>query len=294
VKTLSIFFNKVPIWLIVSAVVIVVGSMSLAQEAGKAAPAAGAGGDGKTEVVSTPEISFLMLLEAGGLQFMIPIGLCSLLGVTIIIERSISLRRRAIMPRGFMPGLKAVFRHDSRDRSAGLDYCHADGSPISRVVGAAIRKLHKPEETVERAIEDAGGIEVLRLRRYLRLLYGVSAVAPMIGLLGTVWGMIKAFQVAAVAGLGKAGLLAEGIYIALVTTLAGLVVAIPVLMFYYYFQGKIDDVVHEMNDVTMDFLDHYTTEENRLVPPVVPSQAVASEAVVAAASNSGRGDWSQD
>lgn len=299
-RTLRAFFEKVPIWLIVSVVVIVVGGPMLAQEAGKAAPVAGddavAAGDDKTEKVTTPEMSFLELLEAGGLQFMIPIGLCSLLGVTIIIERSISLRRRAIMPRNFMPGLKSVFRHDGGDRSAGLDYCHADGSPIARVVAAAIRKLHKPQETVERAIEDAGGIEVLRLRRYLRLLYGVSAVAPMIGLLGTVWGMIKAFQVAAVAGLGKAGLLAEGIYIALVTTLAGLVVAIPVLMFYYYFQGKIDDVVHEMNDVTMDFLDHYVTEESYVSPPPSPasSQVAAPEAVVATAANIPVNDWSQD
>jgi biopolymer transport protein ExbB len=299
VNMLRVFFNRVPIWLIVSAVVIVVGSMALAQGEGKPAPAGGAvvedGGD-KAEIVSTPEISFLMLLEAGGLQFMIPIGLCSLLGVTIIIERSISLRRRAIIPREFMPGLKEVFHHDGRDRAAGLDYCRADGSPISRVVAAAIRKLHKPQETVERAIEDAGGIEVLRLRRYLRLLYGVSAVAPMIGLLGTVWGMIKAFQVAAVAGLGKAGLLAEGIYIALVTTFAGLVVAIPVLMFYYYFQGKIDDVVHEMNDVTVDFLEHYTAEEDQMTPsPVSGSRPPAPPEVVAAVTgNGGSGDWSQD
>ena len=298
-EMLRTFFNKVPIWLIVSAVVIVIAGPMLAQEAGKAVPAAGGAAeaeDGKAAKVSTPEISFLGLLEAGGLQFMIPIGLCSLLGVTIIIERSISLRRRTIMPRGFMPGLKSVFRHDGGDRSAGLDYCHADGSPISRVVAAAIRKLHKPQETVERAIEDAGGIEVLRLRRYLRLLYGVSAVAPMIGLLGTVWGMIKAFQVAAVAGLGKAGLLAEGIYIALVTTLAGLVVAIPVLMFYYYFQGKIDDVVHEMNDVSMDFLDHYVTEESHLAPspPPTPPPAVELESAVATATDTGNSDWSQD
>ncbi|MDP6636107.1 MAG: MotA/TolQ/ExbB proton channel family protein [Phycisphaerae bacterium] len=295
---LRVLFNRVPIWLIVAAVVIVVGSMSLAQEAGNPVPAAGGaaveGGGDKTETVSTPEISFLGLLEAGGLQFMIPIGLCSLLGVTIIIERSISLRRRAIIPRAFMPGLKSVFHHDGGDRTAGLDYCRANGSPISRVVAAAIRKLHKPQETVERAIEDAGGIEVLRLRRFLRLLYGVSAIAPMIGLLGTVWGMIKAFQVAAVAGLGKAGLLAEGIYIALVTTLAGLVVAIPVLMFYYYFQGKIDDVVHEMNDVTMDFLDHYIAEEDELASAPVRTRAAEPATVAAAAGNTGRDDWSQD
>jgi len=298
VKTLTAFFNKVPIWLFVSVVVAAVAlPMCMAQDAGNAdPPPAKAAEGGKAEVVSTPEMSFLELLEAGGLQFMIPIGLCSILALTIIIERLIVLRRKAIMPPGFMPGLKSVFRHDSKDRSAGLEYCHADGSPISRVVAAAIRRLHRSEEAVERAIEHAGELEVSKLRRFLRLLFGVSAVAPMIGLLGTVWGMIKAFQVASVAGLGKAGLLAEGIYIALVTTLAGLVVAIPVLMFYYYFQGKIHDVVHEMNDLAMEFLDHYITEDRQVMrQAAVPATEPQPEpAMVSISPDEEAADWSQD
>jgi len=311
VKILISFFSKVPIWLVVSVVVAAAAvPMCMGQGADKAAPpaAAKAKADGavEAEVVTTPEMSFLELLEAGGLQFMIPIGLCSLLGLTIIIERCIVLRRKAIMPPGFMERLKAVFHHDSQDRTAGLEFCHADGSPISQIVAAAIRKLHKSEEAVERAIEDAGAIEVSKLRRFLRLLYGVSAVAPMIGLLGTVWGMIKAFQVAAVAGLGKAGLLAEGIYIALVTTLAGLVVAIPVLMFYYYFLGKIDDVVHEMNDLTVEFLDHYAAEDRQIAqfrtaragaaePLFEPEPAMAVVSAEEEVSGSGGDtDWSQD
>jgi len=246
--------NAVPMWLAVAVVILVAGvGLSLAQD-----------GDGgaKVETKTTPRITFLELLHKGGLQFMIPIGLCSLLGLTIIIERLFALRRSVVMPKTFLPGLKGVFRHEGKDRQAGLDYCAADGSPLSRVVAAGIRKLHKKsEEAVENAIEDAGALEVDKLRRNLHLLYGVSAVTPMLGLLGTVWGMIEAFQVASIVGLGKAESLATGIYQALVTTFAGLVVAIPVLILYYYFLGKIDQMLHEMNDVTTDFVDHYTAGE---------------------------------
>lgn len=243
--------SVVPVWLAVAAVVLAVGAgLCYAQ---------GAGGDENIEETATPKMTFLQLLRKGGLQFMIPIGLCSVLGVTIIIERLFALRKSKVMPRSFMPGLKSVLDHGSSDRRAGLDFCNSDGSPLSRVVAAGIRKLHKSDETVERAIEDAGALEVDKLRRNMHLLFGVSAVAPMLGLLGTVWGMIDAFQVTSALGTGKGKSLATGIYQALVTTFAGLVVAIPVLILYYYFQGKIDQTVHQMNDVTMEFMDHYTS-----------------------------------
>ena len=246
-------FRGVPIWLVAAAMVLIIGGgLCLAQDGDQGAA---------TEEKKTPKMTFLDLLEKGGLQFMIPIGLCSLLGVTIIIERLFALRKSAVMPRSFLPGLKGAFRHDEKDRKAGLDYCAADGSPLSRVVAAGIRKLHKNAEAVESAIEDAGALEVDKLRRNMHMLYGVSTVTPMLGLLGTVWGMIEAFQVASIAGLGKAESLATGIYQALVTTFAGLAVAIPILILYYYFVSKIDVMVHEMNDLTMEFVDHYTGGE---------------------------------
>lgn len=257
--------NVVPVWLVVAAVILVAGAgLGMAQDDDPPA----AGGDAAAPTVvkkTTPRITFLQLLHKGGLQFMIPIGLCSLLGLTIIIERLFALRRSVVLPKTFLPGLKGVFRHDDKDRQGGLDYCFADNSPLSRVVSAGIRKLHKSEEAVENAIEDAGALEIDKLRRHLHLLYGVSVVTPMLGLLGTVWGMIEAFQVASIAGLGKAESLATGIYQALVTTFAGLVVAIPVLVLYYYFLGKIDQMAHEINDVATDFVDHYTAGE-LLVP----------------------------
>jgi len=254
VKRKTGVFSIVPVWLIVAAVVLVAGAgLCRAQD-----DATGAAAGAETEATSTPQMTFLELLEKGGLQFMIPIGLCSLVGLTIIIERLLALRKSAVIPRSFMPGLKGVFNGEHRDPQAGLDYCNAHRSPLSRVVAAGIRKMKRSEEAVERAVEDAGAIEVDKLRRNMHLLFGVSAVAPMLGLLGTVWGMIEAFQVASIAGLGKASKLATGIYQALVTTFAGLVVAIPVLILYYYFLGKIDQMVHQMNDVTMEFVDLYT------------------------------------
>jgi len=260
--------HTVPVWLIVAAVILVVGAgLSLAQPAGgEAGGTDAAKGETQSETrteTKTSKMTFLELLHKGGLQFMIPIGLCSVLGLTIIIERLFALRSSVVMPKTFLPGLKGVFRRDAKDRQAGLDYCTADGSPLSRVVAAGIRKLHKSEEAVERAIEDAGALEVDKLRRNLHLLYSVSAVAPMLGLLGTVWGMIDAFQITSMAEAGddKAVGLATGIYTALVTTFAGLVVAIPVLVLYYYFLGRIDRSVHELNDVTAEFVDHYTAGE---------------------------------
>ena len=190
---------------------------------------------------------------------MVPIGLCSLLGLAVIIERMIALRRGAVIPGRFLPGLKDAFG-PARDRAAGRQYCSARDCPIARVVEAGIRKMHRPEEVVEHAIEDAGANEVSKLRRNLGMLQGVAAVAPMLGLLGTVWGMIEAFQVASdpnVDVTNRGPMLGKGIYEALVTTFAGLTVAIPAVISYYYFRGKVDKLVHEMNEVSVEFVEDY-------------------------------------
>lgn len=250
------FFRVGAAWLVVAAIMAAVGRMCVAQPAGKVPAPAGATGQDAGPARKAVKMSMLELVRMGG-YFMIPIGVCSLLGLAVIIERSIALRRGAVLPKGFMDGLKGVFKHDGEDRRAGLEYCNTRDCPISRVAAAGIRKLHRDEQSVEQAIEDAGANEVAKLRRHLRMLYGVASVSPMLGLLGTVWGMILAFQVASQQGLGKASGLATGIYEALVTTFAGLCVAIPALIFYYYFMGKIERILSEINDVSVEFLEHY-------------------------------------
>ena len=254
----QVFSRRVPTWLIVTVLVAAAAGMALAQAA-PAPAAAPATSAEKVEESKTPEMTFMEILLKGR-WFMLPIGLCSLLGLAIIVERMIALRRSAVLPPPFLGGLKATFRHDEKDRAVGLEYCRANDSPMSRVAAAGIRKMHGGELAVERAIEDAGANEVSKLRKNLRMLYGVSGVTPMLGLLGTVWGMIQAFQVASAGGLGRAENLAKGIYEALVTTFGGLMVAIPALIFYYYFLGRIDDIVHEMNETSVDFVEHYMGE----------------------------------
>lgn len=233
-----------------------------AQPASAPAPAAD-GQAAEPTVVQAPKMTMLELFMRGG-PFMIPIGICSLAGLAVIIERVLALRQKKIIPPRFLDGLRATFRGGADEREAGLHYCRSQNNPVARVLAAGIGKLHRGEEAVEQAIEDAGANEVAKLRRNLRLLYGISAVAPMLGLLGTVSGMITAFQITSViVGPEKSLQLAKGIYEALVTTYAGLLVAIPVLIAYYYFQGKIERLVAVMNDMSMEFVEHYAADTTR-------------------------------
>ncbi len=214
-------------------------------------PGAASGGESQTVV----RLSLLELL-AKGRWFMVPLGAASLLGLAIVIERLVALRRKAVIPPNFADGLVNALGNDRSDIAAGRAFCHEQNSPMARVMLAAFRRVNRGEEAMEAAIEDAGTAEVAKLRNNFRLLYGVAYIAPMLGLLGTVWGMIEAFQVASQQGLGQAEKLAEGIYNALVTTFAGLMIAIPVLIFYFYFQSRVESIVAQMNDVSIRVLEH--------------------------------------
>ena len=210
-----------------------------------------------TVITHPPDMSFLQLLLKGG-WIMVPIGLMSMIGLGLILERTVALRRGNIIPRRFLRDLKRIAPEGPENREAALRYCREHPSPVSRIVAAGLRKLPQGQAAVERAIEDSGGVEVQRLRHNMRMMYGLTVITPMLGLLGTVSGMIEAFRITASAeGLGKAELLAKGIYEALVCTYAGLLVAIPILLVYYYFIRKIERYVAEMNELSIDFADHF-------------------------------------
>lgn len=200
------------------------------------------------------KMSFFSMLARGG-WLMWPLGACSLLGVALITDRLVALRYKTVIPPEFGDKMLDALGPSGRDLDGAKKYCTLHDSPVARVILAGIRRAEKGEEAVEVAIEDAGALEVAKLRTNFRMLNGVSVVSPMIGLLGTVWGMIEAFQVASSVGLGQGEKLAEGIYVALVTTLAGLMIAIPVQICYFYFQSRIDEIVSRMNDVSVRFLD---------------------------------------
>ena len=202
-------------------------------------------------------ISFLNLLTRGGWA-MLPLAACSLLALALIIERGFALRRSQIIPAGFLTGLGRIY-HSPADTSQALDYCRQHPSSLARVMAAAIRQLPDGLTAAEEAVADQGSTEIARLRRNLRMLHGMAAITPTLGLLGTVWGMIRAFEAASRFGLGShSDTLTTGIYEALVATMTGLMVAVPALVFYYLYLGIIDRTILELNDTTQAFLHAHT------------------------------------
>lgn len=231
------------------------------------ATAEGVGGDAASPV----SIQSIWDFARKGGPMMIPIGLFSLAALTVIIERFVTLRRRNIIPPDFLPGLKKALAEDGDNRAEAVEYCRENGSPIANIFAVGIRKLSEPIELLEKYIEEAGRREIFKLRKYLRMLSVVASVAPLMGLLGTIFGMIVAFQTVATSGeaLGKAELLAKGIYQAMITTAGGLLLAIPVLIAYHYFCAKIDHLVAEMDLMTLEFVEQYA-DVNQESPTTTP------------------------
>jgi biopolymer transport protein ExbB len=194
-----------------------------------------------------PTRSLFDMLIAGG-PLMIPIVLASFILLVIVFERLISLRRRRVVPRLFVERFLLQLREGALDRAEALARCEEEPSHVARVFAAAIRKWGKPAVEVEQAVLDEGERIGNVLRRYLRVMNGISTVSPLLGLAGTVWGMMNAFNVIATnSAQGRAEMLAGGISLALVTTAAGLMVAIPAMIVYLYFVGRVDSLVMEID-----------------------------------------------
>ena len=187
----------------------------------------------------------LEIIIAGG-WLMAPILLCSTLSLAIIIERWWSLRRRRVVPEGVGQMVQEwAARHE-------LDQRHLaqlrDNSPLGRVLAAALANRHRPREVIKEAVEDTGRHVVHELDRFLNTLGTIAGISPLLGLLGTVIGMIKVFSAIMLHGVGNANELAGGISEALITTAAGLTVAIPSYFFYRYFTGRVKAYVVSMEE----------------------------------------------
>ncbi len=191
------------------------------------------------------------LLRKGG-PIMIPLGIASIVALAITIERLLSLRRVKLVPPDFMEGLKAAAEGEDASVSC-LKYCDDTDAPIGAILKAGILRLSRGEAAVEKAVEDAGYREALKMKRSLRVLSIIASVSPLLGLLGTVYGMIAAFQTASSVGMGKADVLAKGIYEALVTTATGLTIAIPVLLMFQFLSAKVDAIVDDLDEMVTEF-----------------------------------------
>jgi biopolymer transport protein ExbB len=230
---------------------------------------------GVADAASAVEVTSVWDFVVKGGPMMIPIALGSLIALTVIIERFISLRRKKVIPPSFLPELKQKLNGHPSDAGPAVNFCRRNGSPVANVFAAGLKRLGGPLEIVERHIQEAGQREVLKLRRYLRVLSVVAAVSPLMGLLGTIFGMIGAFQTVAMSAdaLGRTEMLAEGIYEAMITTAAGLVVAIPTLIFYHWLSSKVQRLVMDIDEMTVEFLEDLS--EGRLEAAAAPDWSAA-------------------
>jgi len=184
---------------------------------------------------------------------MAPIVLCSILSLTIIAERSWTLRRSKVVPDDLGDRVEDwAARHE-------LDRRHIDelrsGSVSGRVLAAGLVNRHRSRHLIKEAIEDTGRHVVHELERFLNTLGTIAGISPLLGLLGTVIGMIKVFSSIMVHGVGDANQLAGGISEALITTAAGLTVAIPSFFFYRYFKGKVEAYVVSMEEQAINLIE---------------------------------------
>ncbi len=228
----------------------------------------------QTGTESPAHINSIFDFMVKGGPIMIPIGLCSLIAFTVVIERLLSLRRRAVLPPELLPGLRPLLASNTNLQQA-LDFCKAHASAAANVLSVAIKRLGEPEEQLEKHIQEAGEREAIVLRKRLRVLSVIGSVAPLLGLLGTITGMITAFQTVAASGeaLGRTELLAKGIYEAMITTAGGLVVAIPVLVCYHWLSAKVDARVVQIDRLAIDFIEEFAEPGRAPIKPTANGHA---------------------
>ncbi len=195
----------------------------------------------------------LEFIQRGG-PLMWPILLCSVISVTIILERSWRFHRSRMRLPNLLPRVKILLREGRAAEAAGL--CEKAGDPAAHVLAAGIHTGKRPAEEKEKLMSRAGSKAIRNLEKNINVLAVIGNTSPLLGLLGTVTGMISAFMaIQESGGRADASMLAGGIWEALITTAAGLFVAIPTLAAYYYFEGRVDAMAAAMKDAAEEFLE---------------------------------------
>lgn len=202
------------------------------------------------------------LFVAGG-PLMYPLALCSVLALAVILERAINLRRKKVL----IPEVVSLVETIRGPADVEMTLAILDRNPgsLSNIVRAAIENRDLPSEEIRNTVLDVGRGEAKRIEKGQVVLEAVAGIAPLLGLLGTVLGMIRVFRVIALVGVGNANALSGGISQALITTAVGLSVAIPALAAYHYFSNKISEIVLDMERTASQLLAKVRTfpEESR-------------------------------
>ncbi len=195
---------------------------------------------------------FSIFLKGGFIMWLILA--CSIIGLMVIIDRFIVLRKAKINIPAFMVRIRGFIK--KRDISGAISHCMEENSPVSNIIRKGLKKYKLGHERVQEAIENAGRQEVSKLEKGLPVLATVAGIAPLLGFLGTVTGMISAFMtIQDLQGSANPSDLAGGIWEALITTAFGLIVGIPALAFYNYFLNAVKKLVGDMETVANDVVD---------------------------------------
>lgn len=195
----------------------------------------------------------LELVKSGG-WLMIPIIICSVIAMAIIIERFWSLQEKKIIPHQQMVAQIWKWAQDNNLTGERIKELR-DSSPLGRILASGLMNANQTREVMKESIVDTGRHVTHELERYLSMLGTISVITPLLGLLGTVVGMIKVFSVITDVGVGNPGELAGGISQALITTAAGISVAIPSVIFHRFFRRKVDNLVVSMEQESLKLVD---------------------------------------
>jgi biopolymer transport protein ExbB/TolQ len=248
-------------------------------ETDKATKAVTDGDEGSGDEGGTDSI-LAMVVDSGltGMAFMGVLVLFSMVAGTIAVERSLNMRQQNVIPPAFIEAVTRACQDSPARHQLLNEACDGVSAPAATVLAAGMSRFGLPLVEVEKAMEDAAAREMAELKAKIRPLAMVGNVAPLVGLLGTVVGMILAFHTASQAGLGKAELLAKGIYMALLTTAGGLSIAIPSMMLAGFYGGRIDRFFRDLDRCLMGVLPYLVGQS---VTPQTPSGGVAMPTSVA-------------
>ncbi|MCB0516597.1 MAG: MotA/TolQ/ExbB proton channel family protein [Chitinophagales bacterium] len=205
-------------------------------------------------LATQPQSLSLWDLFLKGGWFMYPILLLSIIAVYLFIDRYIAIRKASVVRDEFLRNVRDYMK--AGNISAATALCQSENSPISRMIEKGLRRIGKPLEHIKMSVENVGQLEVASLENRVSLLATIAGVAPMLGFLGTVTGMIRAFFNIASAGNNiEPSLLAGGIYEAMLTTAAGLIVGIPAYIAFNILVSMLDKLIFKMEAATVAFLD---------------------------------------
>lgn len=227
-----------------------------------------------------PTGNLLATIRDGGM-LMVPLIGCSFLLAVFGFERIVSLRWGRVVPKLFVNHFLEQLQSGQLSRGEALDACEENGSPAAKVFAAAVRRWGKPAVEIEQAAIDACEREVNHLRRYRRVFNGIATIGPLLGLLGTVFGLIRSFNDVAGAGaMGRPDLLARGFGEALITTAMGLLVAIPAMVLHWVFTSRVDRLAMRLDETCQQVIDEISLEAAADARPAArpKSRAMTAEA----------------